>query len=91
MASRLREALLQATVPAPTMLNTHDLAQLMRISESSVTRWARFGTEGFPKPVVSDGTKLRLWLTKDYNSWVAGREQRNSVPMAPRSKHRRAR
>jgi hypothetical protein len=56
MASKLREELLQATVEAPTMLTSHDLAELTRRSETTVHRWGRDGTEGFPKPIVAEGT-----------------------------------
>jgi len=52
------------------MLTSHDLAELTRRSETTVHRWGRDGTEGFPKPIVSEGTKLRLWLTQEYNDWV---------------------
>ena len=38
------------------MLTSHDLAELTRRSETTVHRWGRDGTEGFPKPIVAEGT-----------------------------------
>jgi hypothetical protein len=77
----LREELLQATVQAPTFITGHDIAVLCRVSDSTVSRWSRFGTGGFPKPTVHEG-KMHLYLTADYVQWVATKAaQRGDVPM----------
>lgn len=78
----LREALLQATVEAPTFLTSHDIAELCRVDPSTVSRWARFNTGGFPSATVKQGPKLHLFLTADYVRWVATlASQRGGVPM----------
>ena len=78
----LRDDLLTATVQAPTFLTSDDIAALCRVSKSTVSRWSRFGTGGFPKPTVNAGNKMHLFLTADYVQWVAAKAaQRDGVPM----------
>jgi predicted DNA-binding transcriptional regulator AlpA len=78
----LRDDVLQATVQAPTFLTAHDIAQLCRVSESTVSRWARFNVGDFPKPLMTEGTKLRLWRTADFVTWVDTKAaQRDGAPM----------
>lgn len=76
----LREELLQATVAAPTMLTTDDIAQLCRVHPCTVTRWVRDHTGGFPQPLPKQGAK-HLFLTAEYVQWVAAKAaQRDGVP-----------
>jgi predicted DNA-binding transcriptional regulator AlpA len=78
----LRDDLLTATVQAPTFLTAHDIAQLCRVSASTVSRWAKGSIGDFPQPLVKEGTKLHLFLTADYVQWVAAKAaKRDGVPM----------
>jgi predicted DNA-binding transcriptional regulator AlpA len=78
----LRDDLLAPTVPAPTFLTSRDIAQLCRVSDSTVSRWARDGTGGFPQALLAEGTKLRLWRTADFVTWVDSKAaQRDGVPV----------
>jgi hypothetical protein len=80
MQPKLREELLQATVPAPTLLTVHDIAELAHVDPSTVSRWSRNGS--FPRALISDGAKMRRWLTQDYIDWInAKRAQRDGVPV----------
>jgi hypothetical protein len=85
----LRTELLQETVAAPTMLTAQDIAGLMGRSSETVSRWARIGYCGFPKPIFSDGARTQLWLTREFNAWVeAQRAGRDAPP--PGFRKRRA-
>jgi len=68
-------------VAAPTFLTAHDIAALCRVSQSTVSRWSRFGTGGFPKPLVKEA-KMHLFLTAEYVRWVDTLAlKRGGVPM----------
>lgn len=86
--TKLREDLTAPQVLVPTMLTAHDIAELCRVSDDTVLRWARNGTGGFPKPLVRDGGKLRLFLASEYVEWIEAKAvQRDGAP-APRFRRR---
>ena len=78
----LRDDLLQATVQAPTFITAHDIATLCRVDTSTVSRWAKHRVGGFPQALITEGTKLRLWRTVDFVTWVDTKAaQREGVPV----------
>ena len=78
----LRDDLLQATVEAPTFITAHDIATLCRVSDATVSRWARFNIGGFPSAAVKQGPKLHLFATADYVRWATSHAaQRGGVPV----------
>jgi predicted DNA-binding transcriptional regulator AlpA len=84
---RLRASLLAAEVQAPTFLDIHDIAELTRVSTSSIYRAVKQGA--FPRPTlaVTGGEKSVRWLTADYVAWV---EEHRAKQLEPRVRtHRR--
>lgn len=86
---KLRGDLLAETVPAPTLLDVHDIAELLRVSEATVYRAARDGS--FPKPTVKMGHHSFRWLTTTYNAWIKDQAERQQTAVPDFSKRRRGR
>lgn len=75
----------------PLMLTAQDIARLVKRSAATVSRWARKGEAGFPKP-IQIAAHSQLWLASEFNAWIAQQVQKRdgSVVLPPRRRRRRA-